>query len=593
MPIILLSEEVVAGISAGEVIERPASVVKELLENAVDAGATRIRVEVEAGGMKLIRVTDNGRGIPPGEAALAFERHATSKLKKIDDLHTLDTFGFRGEALAAVAATAEVEMLSRVGSQPDGVRISGGEGRPMETSPAGCEKGTMISVRNLFRTVPARLKFMRTPRAENSAITRVVEPYILARPDIHLVLVVDGEEKINAPASPDPAVRSRSLFGTGGESMTVISHEKHGIKIRGFVQPPGMVHARGKLWLLVNGRPVEDRGLRGALIAAYGGQIPRDMFPDAVVQVDVPPGRLDVNVHPAKSEVRFADPYQVREALISALHSAFRSLPANLQAPPGMDSRNSSIPFQPPGSLPWQESPVATGETGEGYVAAMGSALWGQDPASPQNGGKSGDELPWNSPGRAGDSGITIFGQILRTYIVAHNSSGLFLVDQHAAHEKVIFERITRNKGKSGSQQMLIPSTIELTPAESAEAEQYRTDLEALGFEFDALGGRTWAVRAIPSQTAACAEPGGIFRELLRETSSLDAPPGSDASYRRFAAGVACKMAVKAGDFLDVREMEALLGELSSLKDPRSCPHGRPTMIEFTLDGLARMFKRA
>ena len=585
MPIRLLAEEVVAGISAGEVIERPASVVKELLENSVDAGATRIKIEVEAGGMKLIRVTDNGRGISAREGALAFERHATSKLSGLDDLESLETFGFRGEALAAIAATAEVEMLTRVDGQPAGTRISGGEGKPMETAPAGCEKGAIISVRNLFRTVPARLKFMRSPRAENAAITRAVEPYVLSRPDIHLILVVDGEEKINTPASSNPAVRSAPLFGSGGESLVPFNLEKGGIRVWGLAQPPGMVHGRGRAWILVNGRPVEDRGLRGALIASYGGQIPRNMFPDAVIQVDVPPGRLDVHVHPAKSEVRFADPYQVRDILVSALHAAFRSLPSGVvNGEPGL-----AAPYS--------------------HFLSSGTHTWGGSGMSVNapSAAEPGTELPWShqtgpvgittTPGggaapKAGSNGISIIGQVIRTYIVAHDANGLFLIDQHAAHEKVIYERITRTRGKSGSQQMLIPATIDLAPAEAAEAEQYRTDLESLGFEFDALGGRTYAVRAIPSQTAACADPAVVFRDLLRETSSSDAPPGSDDAYRRFAAGVACKMAVKAGDFLDTREMEALLGELYSVADPRSCPHGRPTMVEFSIDSLARMFKR-
>jgi DNA mismatch repair protein MutL len=432
----------------------------------------------------------------------------------------------------------------------------------------------MVSARNLFRSVPARLKFMRSPRAENAAITRVVEPYVLSRPDIHLILSVDGEEKINAPVSSSLSSRSSSLFGAGSDSMVEFSRETGGITVRGQAQPPGLVHGRGKVWLLVNGRPVEDRGLRGAMIAAYGGQIPRDMFPDAVIHVLVPPDRLDVNVHPAKSEVRFADPYQVREALISALHSAFRSLPA--------DRQESIRPFPDTSRAPeWGRS--AVGEAGGGYTTAPG---------------ESGGELPWNLGGEgapaapAGSTGTTVIGQVLRTYIVAHDANGLFLVDQHAAHEKVIYERIAMKRGQSGSQQMLIPATIDLTPAEAAEAEQYRADLEALGFEFDSMGGRTYVVRAIPSQTAACANPGEVFRDLLREKSSSDAPPGSDDAYRRFAAGVACKMAVKAGDFLDIREMEALLSELSSLNDPRSCPHGRPTMVEFTAEGLARMFKR-
>lgn len=571
MAIIILPENVIAGISAGEVIERPASVVKELIENAVDAGATRIKVEVEAGGMKIIRVTDNGSGIPAGEAAMAFERHATSKLSGLDDFNTLATFGFRGEALAAIASTAEVEMLTRTSDKNDGVRVAGGEGKPVEVSPVGCEKGTVISVRNLFRAVPARLKFMRSPRSENSSISRTVEPYILTRPGIHIIFVVDGEEKMNAPASGDPASRAALLFGSGWESMTGFSHEKHGVKVQGFAQPPGMVHARGKLWLIVNGRPVEDRGLRGALIAAYGGQIPRDMFPNALVQVDVPADRIDVNVHPAKSEVRFADPYQVREALISGLHSAFRGLPVN--------SREFPRHFTAASAEPWPASPLTAEGPGRMHFPAVGDQR---------------EDLPWMSPapGKVGSAGITVIGQVLRTYIIAHDSSGLLLIDQHAAHEKVIYERISGNKGKAGAQQMLIPATIELTPAEASEAEQYRTDLEELGFEFDAMGGKTYAIRAIPSQAAASANPANIFLELLRETSSADSPPGSDDSYRRFAAGVACKMAVKAGDLLDIREMEALLGELSALNDPRSCPHGRPTMLEFTGEELARMFKR-
>jgi len=566
VPIRVLAPDVVAGISAGEVIERPASVVKELVENALDAGAAGVRVDIEAGGMGLIRVADDGGGMAGAEAALAFRRHATSKLAALDDLGKLSTYGFRGEALAAIAAAADVEMLTRTKGSDEGTRISAVFGEESITGPAGCAKGTEIRVRNLFLRMPARLKFMRSPRAENAAILRVIEPYILARPRVRFVLTVDGEEKLNAIPSAEGSPRIRAVMGDAADCVLPFSSSSSGNSVRGFTEAPGKVHGRGRQWLVVNGRPVEDRGLRHALIASYSGQIPREAWPWAVVFVDVPPDRLDVNVHPAKSEVKFADQRQVYDLIAGAIREAFRTV--HTAAPAAKpSSRAGTTPAMSEIPLPL-ESSEGSPRGGEAFVAQP----------SPR----------WSSPSTAGGA-VEILGQFHETYIAARLNGNLVLVDQHAAHEKVIFSRLlTHSEG--ASQQLLIPLTIELSPAEAALAEEYRVELGKLGYEYDGLGGRTVALRGVPAGCGPSADAAAVLRGVLSDAGS--GTGATDEPVRKLAASVACHSAVKAGDRLEPREMEALLLELLALEDPGSCPHGRPTMVTWDTGSLARLFKR-
>lgn len=569
MPIRLLDAGAVAGISAGEVIERPASVAKELIENALDSGATRIRVDVQGGGLGLLRVTDNGCGIPPAEALLAFSRHATSKLTALDDLTRLTTFGFRGEALAAVAAAGDVELVTRTADGVEGVRVAGEAGEGLAVSPAGAERGTVISVRRLFRRMPARLKFLKQPSAESAAVARVLEPYALTRPDIHFILTIDGEERLNV-APGDALHRITSIIGAEGTTLIPFDLTEGAVRAHGVAEAPGSVRRRGRQWLLVNARPVEDRALRHALISSYDGQLPRDTQPYAVMFVDVPPDRVDVNVHPAKAEVRFADASQTYKVLHRALRTAF-GFPAGSAAAGGG---------------------VAPGDPVSALFSAPGAGgAWAGEPVPPALGAAGQTGFPQTAGDPSGAAPVEVLGQLFSTYIAARVPEGLLLVDQHTAHEKIIFERITLAAGRPASQALLLPQRVELSPSEALLVQGHPEAFAALGFEFEAFGGGSLVVRGVPAE-AADREVVTLLRWLLEDLEQAGRAPEPAERDRRLRASMACHLAVKAGDRLERAEMEAVVRGLLTLADPRTCPHGRPTFVRYEEAELARLFRR-
>jgi len=558
MPVILLSKEIIAGISAGEVIERPASVVKELLENSFDAGASRVRVDVEGGGMKLIRVADDGCGMGPGDALLAFSRHATSKLSTLEDLSRMTTFGFRGEALAAIAAAGKVEMLTRARGSLSGCRIGGGASDDLTSEPAGCSEGTVITVRRLFASMPARLKFLKSPQAETAAIARAVEPYILSREDVHVIMTVDGEERLNFSPRDDRMSRSKMILGASDVTLVSFSLDSEGVTAQGFAERPGTVSRRGRQWILVNGRPVEDRALRHALISSYGGQMPRDTQPYAIVRIDIPPDRVDVNVHPAKSEVRFADPSRIYRILQRSLRKAFGD--------------------QPGPSLP---APAA-GPAGGFSAVPLPSGMVAGEMAL---------ELAWEPGASQPCPGIEVFGQLFRTYIAVRAPEGLLLVDQHTAAEKAIYERLRAAKDPGESQGVMLSQAIEFSPAEYAALKANSGIIREVGIEFDSFGGNSIMVRSVPV-SARDRDIMPLLRWLLEDLEQAGRIPSPEDLKARLTATMACHLAVRAGERLSREAMARIVGDLLSLSDPLTCPHGRPTYVRFDEGELARLFRR-
>lgn len=552
----LLSPDTIAGISAGEVIERPASVVKELVENSIDAGAKRVRVEIEGAGMRLIRVSDDGHGIPPAEVALAFARHATSKLRELEDLARMGTFGFRGEALAAIAAAGKVEMATRVPGAKEGVRATGGGGSAMAVKPAGCETGTVVTIRKLFGAVPARLKFLKSPSAETSAVARVIEPYAMTHLDVHFVFVVDGEERLNAPGTTDEMARIRAVLGSGDIALVAFDRKAGGVRAHGFVESPGAVQRRGRQWFHVNRRPIEDRALRHAVISSYEGQLPRDTQPWAVVFVEVGPEQVDVNVHPAKAEVRFADPQAVYAVLREGLRECFGRVP---------------------GSRPG---------------AAAGPSATGAPPAGLETGGVAEPLAAWAEVRSGPGEEVEVLGQAFRTYIVARTREGVLFVDQHTAHEKIIFERLQAGTGTVPSQGLLVPQTIDLSPSEFALAEGNAEVLRSLGIAFDAFGGRSIVVRQVPAE-ASDGDVSGMLRWLLEDLEAAGRAPSRQEIEKKLLSTVACHLAVRSGDPLERGEMDRIVRDLLALNDPRTCPHGRPTFVLHAEGDLARLFHRS
>jgi DNA mismatch repair protein MutL len=569
-----LPDAVVNKIAAGEVVERPASVVKELVENSLDAGATRIEIAVRGAGRQLIAVTDNGRGMPPDDCLLALERHATSKLRTETDLDAIGTLGFRGEALPAIFAVSRMSMLSRPADAPRGFLIVGEGGLVSESGPADAPAGTAIEVRDLFFNTPARAKFLKSPATEQTAIVRVVTQLALANPGVHVRLLANGRVLLNAPASQDLRERVGALYGFGLASRLLeVSGEGGGARLGGVVAPPALARThREDIHLIVNGRVVRDTLLTQALLEAFRPQLPRDQFPLAAISIDLDPSEVDVNVHPAKTWVRFRRPRVLHGVVLEAVRTALRQMDA---APAGLSAR------------------LAGDEAGPAGVGALG--LGG---AAGPPGWAAGD-LAQTALFREGEAGYRsepffgrVVGQIEDTFIVAHTAEEVFFVDQHVAHERVLFERL-RSELESGtlaSQELLFPLPLELSPARRRALERTNPELARLGFALEGFGGGALLLRAVPSLLRTGDLP-RLADELAQEVDE-DAGQGSSPVLDRLLAFVACRAAIKAHQALAPEEMAQVLSDLAVTATPYYCPHGRPIVSRIPLGEIKRELRR-
>ncbi len=584
MAIRVLPPEIASRIAAGEVIERPASAVKELVENALDAGAARISVEANGGGLTLIRVVDDGRGIPADEIEIAFCRHATSKLSADADLNAVATLGFRGEALPSIAAVADVEFVSRPADTPHGayLRLRGGE--TVERRAEGAPAGTTLAAFGLFRRQPARLKFLRSPSAEAGQIVAVVTHYALAYPEVRFSLVLDGRESFATSGSGDRREAAAGIYGHAvAASMLAVEDTSEGHRLEALAAPPSVSRAnRSYITVFVNRRWVRSRSLTFAVEEAYRGLLPGGRFPIALVDIRVPPEEVDVNVHPAKAEVRLRNEREVFALVQRPLRRALAGLAphAGLGAWSGRDAYaveqapEDENDRSPPGltlvSLPLQ------------------ARLPPRDPAPEATQSPLLARLPLLRP----------LGQAGTTYIIAEGPAGLYLIDQHAAHERVIFERLRAERAATASprQGLLGAVALDLTPAQAALVAGLRDALGRHGFEVEAFGpggrgGRGsegYLLRGAPPQLRAD-DPGRAFIELLDLLTREDGPadPGD-----RVAASLACHAAVRAGQTLSFEEMRDLVRQLEECELPQTCPHGRPTAVHLSAEELARRFGR-
>ena len=605
--IAVLPPAVAARIAAGEVIERPASVVKELLENALDAGARRIEVLIEAGGAERIRVRDDGHGIAPEQLADAFERHATSKLRHERDLFTVQTLGFRGEALAAIAAAAAVDLTSRTAGASAAAVARYRDGRPAGLGAAAAEEGTAVDVRRLFAAMPARRRFLGSARVEARAVWEVVADYALARPDVALRLEHDGRVLLASEGSGPLAEAVAAVHGAEAAAQLLPlagMREQDGASaaVTGAVGGPALHRAnRRYIHLFVNGRAIASRALTHAIEQAYAGVIPARRHPLAVVLVCVPPAQLDVNVHPRKAEVRLRHERVVYGAVAHAVREALLAAGAALGAPavaPGVRSPRGE-------AIGW---PQAAGAQRRGLLAAAGlprAALPGAAPYA-QPVARLAAEVPLDASAGSEASlateahwaegeplaaaavlpALRALGQVDLTYVVAEGPDGLYLVDQHAAHERVLYERALAGEQPSG-RPLLAAALAELTPAQAALAEQHGAALAALGWELAPTDGAALLVRALP-QPLAGRDPATALGEYL---DALEAEEGRSAP-DRVAAALACHAAVRAGDRLGEEQRRELLEALERTDQPQRCPHGRPTMLRLGRDELERAFGR-
>ena len=602
MPIRILPETVAAQIAAGEVVERPASVVKELLENALDAGAGRIAVEVEHGGKRLIRVNDDGAGIPSEEAPLAFERHATSKLAAIEDLDHLHTLGFRGEALASIAAVSRVTLVTRhrdalMGAE---VQVEGGELR--YNRPSGAPIGTVVTVENLFFNTPARLKFLKSESTERKHIAQLVTRYAMAYPQVRFRLVQDGRAQFHSTGSGDLADVLVDVFGLDvfremiEVGPTALERaDLPPIEVYGFASAPNLTRSnRSHIVLFVNGRAIADQSLSYAVVQAYHTLIPQGRYPLAVLLITLPPEEVDVNVHPTKAEVRFRSP----DAVFAAVHRAVRHA-VIAQAPVPSVGKTGGMPSASPQGrtpIPGEEQLRMTLETLDPGRYAQQRPRTADDipPAGPPVALPE-TEIPVGPQAPARPRTLPVLrvvGQVGATYIVAEGPAGMYLIDQHAAHERILYERLMAQQAarEPVRQQTLRTSVLELSPDGAHLLEASLEALEGLGFEIEPFGASAFRIRAVPALLAD-RDPVEVLEEVLAELES-GKTPGAKAVEDQIVLHICKAVAVKAGQILSLEEMQGLLRQLERCEFPRTCPHGRPTMIHMSGAELARLFGR-
>lgn len=578
MPIRILDYEVAAKIAAGEVIERPASVVKELVENAIDAGATTVHVEVRQGGRRLMRITDDGSGIPAAEVELAFARHATSKLSAVEDLAHIATLGFRGEALASVAAVSQVTLLTRAREETVGTRLQVEGSRVLHREPYGHPQGTTITVQNLFYNVPARLKFLRQDATERKHIDDLIARYALAYPHLRFTLENDGRVTFRSPGSGLLRDVLIEVYGLQtAQDMIEVGGAESGespVRVRGYVSTPDTHRGdREHITLFVNGRWIQDRGLAFAVEQAYHTMLPENRHPLAVLQLDLPPELVDVNVHPTKSEVKF----QRRDAVFRAVQRSVRQ--ALLAQVPVHEARRPAAAWDGEG---WTERPGLPGGATQAALDLIPAHGESSQPLLPHTPPPAEDRLP----------PLRVLGQIAQTYIIAEGPEGIYLIDQHAAHERVLYEQIRAQQAaaRAPAQALLEPLTVELAPAQYGELETWLEPLAGLGFQVEPFGGTTVLLRALPAMLAR-ADVRQMLPDLLDELALGEAPLSQERDAR--AAAAACKRgAVKAGQTLSPAEMEGLIAALEGAASPRTCPHGRPTMILLSQMWMEREFGR-
>ncbi len=583
MTIQQLPPHVAAQIAAGEVIERPASVVKELVENSLDAGAGRIDVAVRQGGVGEIRITDDGCGIPAGEVGLAFRHHATSKLASVADLQSVATLGFRGEALPSIAAVARVTGTTRPPDADGGARIEFRYGELVGERRQGCPIGTTVEVLELFGNLPARRKFLRSAAAEASRIQEVVTRYALAHPGVRFSLAVEGREVVNTPGSGRLQDAILSVYGAEVASrMLPVDLTDGDAAVSGYAGAPDLSrHNRSYITLLVNRRWVYDRSLNYAIEQAYQGTLPDRRYPLAVINIAIPPEQVDVNSHPAKREVRFRQ----ENRLFSAVQRAIRDALA-AHAP----VRQVSRPFTSSG-----EPPPPVGEAGRAAPSSRGvpADTAGARPAADGLALPATALAPSGRPLRDVLADLRVVGQIRQTYVVAEGPEGMYLIDQHAAHERVVYDQLRRQaRNREGAAQpLLAPLPAELSLSQAATLQEYADLLSGYGFQIEPFGGGSWLVRAVPATLAARGSPD----PASALTALLDAVAVEQIVMERedaLAATIACHGSVRAGMTLAQDEMDALLRQLETTDNPHHCPHGRPTVVHFTQYQLEREFGR-
>jgi len=597
----VLPDHVANQIAAGEVVERPASVAKELVENSIDAGATRITIEIEAGGRRLLKISDDGEGMVRDDAILAFERHATSKIRASGDLIAIGTLGFRGEALASIASVAKVELLTSIEGAAAGTRVAIEGGRMRDVKDAAHPRGTTISVRDLFFNVPARRKFLRSEATETFHLTNLVTHYALAHPEIAFTFVNNGREVVRAVAAKDLRERAYQIFGEEflENLLEVDGGNPQVARVTGFVSAPrDRRTSRDSQYLFVNRRFVRDRMIGRSLSEGYRSILPYGVYPAALLFIETPLEEVDVNVHPAKTEVRFRRPDAVADAVREAVRSALARneyVPQIPQIPP-IETPQPQTAAAAVASTPPQPriefTPLPSGDDIARDIEEMirSASVTSVSKTPPLN---SAEKLVREVTPEDLPSNIRPLGQLEESFIIATDDEGLLLIDQHVAHERVLFDkyRALESERRTESQQLLVPETFDLTPAQAAVFDQVAPEMEVYGFELMRLSGRTVAIRAVPADLPA-GEARNMLAELLDTVDAENKSSARETMRDEIAASLACHAAIKVNMSLTPEKMRWLIDRLLQTSSPTTCPHGRPVILRLKMRDILKGFHR-
>ena len=592
-------------IAAGEVVERPAAVVKELLENSVDAGSRKVNLTLLQGGRKEIRVVDDGAGMSPDDALLALERHATSKIRAIEDLQAICSLGFRGEALPSIAAVSRFEMVTREPETVSGTLIRMDGGTLKDVRESGCPAGTAITVRDLFYNVPARRKFLRSVDNELSHISDQVLRLAMARPEVHFRMVHQDRQLYDFPQVGDLRERAGQVLGTTLFSrLRPFAGETHDLKVHGLMSAPEVQRSgAGHLFAYVNGRAVWDRLLNRAILSAYETVIARGRFPVVVLFVDLPATLVDVNVHPTKREIRFRNPGEVMETVRQAMRQALEGA----LMPAGTVTPSTFAPL--PGARPL--SPTTCGREDQLPLGGGFSPSPATPPGIPGNPwqplrevarigfptGVTGSEELENTPamlpmlsGQPSFSRLPFLGQLAESYLLLEAEDGLIIIDQHAAHERILYDRLAAVSSRGPAQRLGHSVVVELLPREAAKLRHWLGDLAQLGFDIEPFGGDAFVIQSVPAALGDCS-PEGLLRDLL-ESASEDEQGPHGGLLSALVKTAACHRAIKANQRLLLEEVRHLLQTLDQTRIAASCPHGRPLWLKLSHAEIARMFHR-
>lgn len=609
----VLDDATINKIAAGEVVERPASVIKELIENSIDAGATKIEVEIMAGGTSFMRISDNGRGMSMEDARLAILRHATSKIKKVDDLHTMDTLGFRGEALPTIAAVSRFTLMTREPESELGTFIDIRGGKTEEIRETGCSIGTTIKVEDLFFNTPARKKFMKTTVTEGSKINDFVIKLALANPDIAFKFINNNKLVLTSPGNGSVYDCLQSIYGSKvSEELLGVEFIDEDIEIRGFLTKPSMIRS-SRTWqtFIVNRRIISNRAIAKAIDNAYHSLLPKSGYPLAVLDIKLAPASVDVNVHPQKSEMKFADEGRLFKAVYKAVIDAIRppgqplssvaAPAANIErhytpvdmgfsALPPQPERPASPLYQPPASNTAVYQPEGVRETAVSFVQAQAILHAPRPETAAPIAFAPAETTPVFEGGTSPAGGLVPLGQIDDCYIVARGADGLYIVDQHAAHERILYDRFARSAASIPSQQLLVHLLLDFSEHECELVLSHQELFQTLGFDVEASGPEQLRLREVPADIPV-GEAEAVMREILESLLNLHDLTAAEIRHACLAT-TACRAAIKAGDTLNLRQMQIILDELEGTTLPYTCPHGRPTIIKFTSPELGKMFKR-